>query len=461
MLRWHIFAQEVCMAVFVGNELIETIRSHAHPLSGDVRDYDRLMEAVGDARLVLLGEATHGTHEFYRERARITQRLIEEKHFCGIVVEADWPDAYRVNRYVRGLSEDSDPDEALSGFRRFPTWMWRNADIVKLIGWLREHNNRQKRYEEKAGFYGMDLYSLYASIEAVLGYLSKVDAAAADRARRRYSCFEHFQEDSQAYGYSAASGITEPCEDEVVRELIDLQRRAADYSARDGRLAEDEYFFAEQNARLIKNAEQYYRSMFRGRVSSWNLRDRHMVETLEALMRHLERNGNSNVRLVVWAHNSHLGDARATHMGEIGELNVGQLVREQHGSEAVLVGFITFEGTVSAASEWDGPVEFKRVRPALAGSYEALMHQAGVPKFLLNLRDSPELGDALRSQKEERAIGVIYRPETERLSHYFDARLSDQFDLLLHFDRTRAVEPLERSAEWHAGEVPETFPSGV
>jgi erythromycin esterase-like protein len=449
------------MALFVGNHLTDTIRSHAHPLSGDVRDYDPLLEAVADARFVLLGEATHGTHEFYRERARITQRLIEEKNFSGLVVEADWPDAYRVNRYIRAIGNDNDADEALSAFRRFPTWMWRNADVLNLIGWLREYNDRQKGYEQKAGFYGMDLYSLYSSIEAVLGYLTKVDPQAADRARRRYSCFEHFHEDSQAYGYSAASGMTEPCEDDAVRELIDVQRRAADYSQRDGRIAEDEYFFAEQNARLIKNAEQYYRSMFRGRVSSWNLRDRHMAETLEALAAHLQRGARSDVRLVVWAHNSHLGDARATQMGEAGELNVGQLVRERYASDAVLVGFTTYEGTVSAASDWDGSVERKRVRPALSGSYEALMHQVGVPKFMLNLRDSSELADALRGRKEERAIGVIYRPDTERLSHYFDARLSEQFDLLLHFDRTRAVEPLERTAQWHGGEVPETYPSGV
>ena len=453
------------MAHFHPNDLIQTVRRRAHPLSGDVRDYDPLMNMIGDARFVLLGEATHGTHEFYRERIRITKRLIQEKQFCGVVVEADWPDAYRVNRYIRAVSEDADADEALSGFKRFPTWMWRNLDVLNLVKWLRDYNDRYSRYEEKIGFYGMDLYSLYLSIEAVLNYLQKIDPDAAARARRRYACFENFENDSQAYGYSVSAGMADPCEEEAVRELVDLQRRAADYARRDGRIAADEYFFAEQNARLVKNAEEYYRSMYRGRVSSWNLRDRHMVESLEALADHLGGaewgRKKSDVRLVVWAHNSHLGDARATLMGRSGELNVGQLIRERYGSKAVLVGFTTHDGTVSAASDWDAPVERKAVRPALGSSYELLFHNVGVPKFMLNLRDSAELQEALSGPREERAIGVIYRPETERLSHYFDARLPKQFDAVLHFDRTKAVQPLELSAEWDESEVPETYPSGV
>jgi len=442
-------------------EVIDVVRKSAHPLSGDSADYDPLLELIGDAPFVLLGEATHGTHEFYRERARITQRLIEEKDFCGVVVEADWPDAYRVNRYILGIGEDTDADEALSGFKRFPTWMWRNADVLNLVGWLREYND-QRKYEEKAGFYGMDLYSLYTSIEAVLKYLEGIDPSAAARARSRYSCFEHFQRDSQAYGYSAASGESEPCEEQAVRELIDLQRRAAEYSERDGRVAEDEYFFAEQNARLIKNAEGYYRSMYRGRISSWNLRDQHMVESLEELFQHLQRHSRrSSPKLVVWAHNSHLGDASATGMARQGEFNVGQLMRERFGEKAVLVGFTTYEGTVAAASDWDGPVELKKVRPALTGSYEQLLHNVGIPKFMLNLREPGESREVLMGPRDERAIGVIYRPDTERVSHYFDAQLPEQFDAVLHFDRTRAVEPLERSAGWARSDLPETYPSGV
>ena len=453
------------MAHFHPNDLIQAVRSSAHPLSGDMRDYDPLLQMIGDARFVLLGEATHGTHEFYRERVRITKRLIREKNFCGVVVEADWPDAYRVNRYIRGLNNDADADEALSGFKRFPTWMWRNLDVLTFVKWLRDYNDQYSLYEEKVGFYGMDLYSLYSSIEAVLDYLEKIDPDAAARARRRYACFENFEEDSQAYGYSVSAGIADPCEEEAVRELIDLQQRAADYARLDGRIAADEYFFAEQNARLVRNAEEYYRSMYHGRVSSWNLRDRHMAESLEALAGHLGGakwgRTKDDVRLVIWAHNSHLGDARATQMGRAGELNVGQLVRERYGSQAVLVGLTTYDGTVSAASDWDSPVERKVVRPAMTDSYELLFHNVGIPRFMLNLLDTEQVQEMLAGPREERAIGVIYRPDTERISHYFDAQLPRQFDAVLHFDRTKAVQPLELSVEWDESEVPETYPSGV
>src|SRR6266550_3814911 len=269
----------------------ESIREAARPLTGAPRDYDSLMELAGDARYVLLGEASHGTHEFYRERAQITKRLIQEKGFNAVAVEADWPDAYRVNRYVRGASGDAEAIDSLSGFKRFPTWMWRNADVLDFIGWLRGHNDALPNDAKKAGFYGLDLYSLHASIEAVLGYLAKVDPEAAKRARYRYSCFEHFGESSQAYGYAASFDLSESCEKEVVNQLIELRRRAADYASRDGRVAADDFFFAEQNARLVKNAEEYYRSMFRRSVPSWNLRDRHMAETLESLVAHLENQG--------------------------------------------------------------------------------------------------------------------------------------------------------------------------
>jgi len=294
----------------------------------------------------------------------------------------------------------------------------------------------------------------------VLNYLKNVDPAAAERARYRYSCFEHFAEDTQAYGYAANFGITESCEREVIAQLVELRRHAADYASRDGRVAQDEFFFAEQNARLVLNAERYYRTMFRGRVASWNLRDRHMADTLDALIGHLQSTGQQ-AKVAVWEHNSHLGDARATYMAEYGELNVGQLVRERYGAESVLVGFTTYEGMVTAASNWDGPAERKRVRPALANSYEALFHETTVPKFLLALRDRRQVSTALHGPKLERAIGVIYLPQTERQSHYFEARLSDQFDAVIHFDETRALEPLERYALWESGEPAETFPSGL
>ena len=442
--------------------LINAIRETAHPLTGATTDYDPLMNLIGDARFVLLGEASHGTHEFYRARAEITKRLITEKGFVAVAVEADWPDAYRVNRYVRGLNDDPTARDALAGFKRFPIWMWRNTDVLDFIEWLRAHNTGLPPDARKTGFYGLDLYSLHASIEAVISYLEKVDPEAAKRARYRYSCFEHFGEDTQAYGYAAGFNLSKSCEDEVVAQLIELQQHTSDYAKRDGRVAEDEFFYAEQNARLAKDAEEYYRTMFRGRVSSWNLRDRHMTETLEALVAHLDREGGGT-KVVVWAHNSHVGDARATSMGSEGELNIGQLVRERHGRETVLVGFSTYTGTVTAAPDWGAPLERKRVRPALPGSYEALFHQVGLSNFLLPSPNDSQAANALRGPRLERAIGVIYLPKTERVSHYFHARLPEQFDAVLHFDETRAVEPLDRTTQWEVGEteIPETYPWAV
>ncbi|HEY8227928.1 MAG TPA: erythromycin esterase family protein [Pyrinomonadaceae bacterium] len=445
------------------SSITKLIQENLHPLTGSESDYDALIQQIGDARFVLIGEASHGTHEFYRERAQITKRLIKERGFDAVAVEADWPDAYRVNRYVRGTTSDAEAIDSLEGFKRFPTWMWRNSDVLDFIGWLRNYNDALPRNRNRVGFYGLDLYSLHSSIGAVLGYLTKVDPEAAKRARYRYSCFDHFGEDIQAYGYAASFDLTESCQNEVVSQLVELRRRASDYASRDGRVAADDFFFAEQNARLVKNAEEYYRAMFRRSVSSWNLRDRHMAETLSSLVVHLENQGQPG-KVVVWEHNSHLGDARATEMGERGELNVGQLVRERYGKSAILVGLSTYTGTVTAASNWDAPAERKRVRPALDGSYEALFHRVGTPRFYLSLREGSSSVAALNEPRLERAIGVIYRPETERQSHYFYARLADQFDALLHFDETRAVEPLERTPEWkveEVGEPAETFPSGL
>jgi erythromycin esterase-like protein len=440
--------------------MINDIRQRAYPLTGAAADYDPLLGHIGEARFVLLGEASHGTHEFYRERAEITKRLIAEKGFSVVAVEADWPDAYRVNRYVRGVGDGGNAADALAGFKRFPIWMWRNVDVLHFLGWLRAHNEALGDGVPTTGFYGLDLYSLRGSMAEVLAYLDKVDPEAAQRARYRYACFDHYSEDPQAYGYAASFDLGTSCEDEVISQLVELRRRAAEYATRDGRVAADEYFYAEQNAHLVKNAEAYYRSMFQGRISSWNLRDRHMAETLGALMAHLETQAQ-HPKLVVWAHNSHLGDARATQMGDEGELNLGQLVRQRYGDEAVLVGFTTYHGTVTAASTWGGPAEHKRVRPALPDSYEALFHELGTPRFLLLLGNGGDAPQALRQPRLERAIGVIYRPETERISHYFATRLAEQFDAVLHFDETRAVEPLERAAEWERGRLPETFPSGI
>jgi len=437
---------------------LDLVREAAHPLTGASHDYDPLLELAGDAQFVLIGEASHGTHEFYRERAAITRRLIVERGFNAVAVEADWPDAYLVNRYVRGDNGAADAEAALSGFRRFPTWMWRNAEVLEFVGWLRAYNDARTE-NARVGFYGLDLYSLFTSMTVVLDYLDKLDPAAASHARYRYACFEQVGEDPQAYGWAASMDLSASCEDEVVSQLVELRRRAAEYVSRDGRLAADEYFAAEQNARLVANAERYYRTMFRGRVSSWNLRDRHMADTLSALAQHFEAQGTP-ARVVLWAHNSHLGDARATEMGWGGELNVGQLVRETFGASAVLIGSLTHTGSVTAASDWDAMAERKLVRPSLEGSYERLFHDTGLPRFLLTLRDSGDVADALHDKRLERAIGVIYAPETERMSHYFHARLPSQFDAVLHFDETRAVEPLEPSARWTSGEPPESWPTG-
>ena len=439
---------------------LEAVRFDAQPLEGGRADYDALLERVGDARLVLLGEASHGTHEFYSERARITKRLIEELGFAAVAVEGDWPDAHRVSRYVQGRGEDSDAEEALRGFRRFPTWMWRNAEVMDFVGWLRSHNEARAAPGASVGFYGLDLYSLNASMEAVVAYLEEVDPAAAARARIRYECLHPFAQDSSGYGQAVLLGVSEPCRRRVLEQLVELRQRAGDYLRMDGSRAEDQYFLAEQNATVVADAEEYYRTMFGGPAPSWNLRDRHMADTLDQLQVHLARHGGAG-KVVVWEHNSHVGDARSTEMAQRGELNLGQLMRERHARDAVLVGFTTYSGTVTAASDWGGQAERKRVRPALPDSYEALLHDAGIPAFLLCPLGESRSGRALREPRLQRAIGVIYRPESERASHWFAACASQQFDALVHIDVTRAVEPLERTSTWELGEPPETYPTAL
>jgi erythromycin esterase-like protein len=435
------------------------IRAAAHTLRGSPADFDPLVDLVGDARVVLLGEASHGTHDFYRVRAEITKRLIREKGFEAVAIEGDWPDAFRVDQFVRGEGADKEASEALAGFERFPQWMWRNADVLDFVGWLRAHNDTRDD-APPVRFLGLDLYSLHRSIESVLEYLDIVDPNSARAARERYACFTQYGSDARAYGYATTLHLHPTCEEEAVTQLVALRRSAAEYASRDGRLAGDALFSAEQNARLVRNAERYYRNMLTRDATSWNLRDAHMAETLVELERHLRR-GSQLPKLVVWAHNSHLGDARATQMGASGEWNVGQLVRERVGTDAVLVGFTTYTGTVTAASDWDGEAQRMAVRPALPDSYEALFHDAGPARFLLNLRAPSAAVRALQEPRLERAIGVIYRPQTERFSHYFGASLPHQFDAILHYDVTRAVEPLERTPVWEAGEAPETYPFAV
>jgi erythromycin esterase-like protein len=427
-------------------------------LSGSSTDYDSLLNLIGDARIVLIGEATHGTHEFYRERSRITRELIDRKGFGAVAVEADWPDAYRVNRYVRGQGNDQSAEESLRDFIRFPAWMWRNADVLAFLEWLHARNRAQRYDQTKVGFYGLDLYSLRASMEAVVAYLDTVDPQAAAAARYRYSCFDIHESGGQRYGHSVLRNVAAACEDEVVAQLTDLRNRQEDLLARDGWLAADEYFFAERNAHLVLNAERYYREMYRGHVSSWNIRDTHMAETLYALASHLQQ-GDGTSRIVVWAHNSHVGDARATEMGVRGEINIGQLARELWSDEVFTIGFTTHHGRVTAASEWGAPAERKRVRPALSGSYEAAFHEMQEPTMLIPTQAPGNA--ALSDLRLERAIGVIYRPETERTSHWFHTDIRAQFDAVIHIDSTTALRPLERTGLWDMGEPPETYPSGL
>jgi erythromycin esterase-like protein len=431
-----------------------------HPLTASTATFDPLLDLIGNAHYVMIGEASHGTHEFYRIRAEITKRLIREKGFSAVAIEGDWPDAYHVNRYVRGTSAFTDASDALGGFRRFPQWMWRNADVLDFVGWLRAHNDSRRTPDQKVGFYGLDLYSLHASIDAVLHYLDKVDADAARRARDHYACFDPFGPDPQAYGYAVTSGVSESCQREVLAELVELRAAASRYLGRDHQIEPDEQFFAEQNARIVARAEEYYRAMFGGRAVSWNLRDRHMMETLDALMSWLAHEVREP-KVVVWAHNSHLGDARATEMSRTGELNVGQLVRQQHGQDCRLIGFSTYSGTVTAAHDWGGPAEQMRVRPGLPGSWEELFHQLQLRNVLVIPGEDADTWTLLDHARLQRAIGVIYRPDTERQSHYYHSRLARQFDAVLHYDSTRAVVPLERTARWDEGAVPETYPTAL
>ena len=425
----------------------------ARPLTGAPSDYDALVERAAAAGYVLLGEASHGTHEFYRERAEITKRLIAESGVSAVAVEADWPDAYRVNRYVRGIGDDTSAEQALSEFRRFPTWMWRNTVVAEFVEWLRDWNDRLAPGAPRVGFYGLDLYSMHASMHAVVEHLERVDPPAALRARQRYACFDQFGRDPRTYAYETGLGGAEPCEAQAIAELLELRGGAARLAARDDGVDADGRFYAEQNARLVVNAERYYRAMFRGGVESWNLRDEHMAQTLEELAAHLERTSGP-AKVAVWEHNSHVGDNRATEVGGSGQLNVGQLVRERHGGETLIVGFTTYAGTVTAASDWGGRAERMTVRRALPGSWEQLLHGHDSPAYVVDAGD-------LRGRRLERAIGVVYRPEAERIAHYFHARIADQFDVVIHVDETSAVEPLERTSEWDAGELPETYPSGL
>ncbi|SDR71813.1 Erythromycin esterase homolog [Halopseudomonas litoralis] len=443
--------------------LIRTIEKEATPLTGQTGDFDAIIEAARGKSVVMLGEASHGTHEFYQARAQITRRLVEELGFASVAVEADWPDAYALNRYVWNLDPGKQAEEVFHAFERFPTWMWANTEVLAFIRWLAEFNAAPPRAEaglRPVGFYGLDLYSMSSSAHAVIAYLDKHDPPAAVRARERYACLDQYLDEPHLYGQSVEFGLSASCESAITEQLQEMQTRAFRRLEGLGLVSDEQRFCAEQNARLVRNAEEYYRAMFRGRPNSWNIRDGHMFETLEALRSHLSHQLGEPAGVVVWAHNSHVGNAAATEMGARGELNMGQLARERYGDDALLVGFSTATGDVTAASDWDVPGERKQIRQPLAGSYEALFHTVAHERFLLDLRGPGSLATQLAEARLQRAIGVIYRPETERHSHYYYSRLAEQFDFMLHYDHTRALQPLAMP-EVQSADIAETWPSGL
>ena len=430
--------------------LARTIRGAARPLR-TAADLDPLLERIGDARFVLLGEASHGTSEFYRWRTTITQRLVEERGFSFVAVEGDWPDCYRVNRYAKHQADSGDSAlDVLHAFARWPTWMWANREVAELVEWLRAHNIRHS-WDRQVGFYGLDVYSLWESMAAVIEYLERIDPAAARQARRAYGCFDRFHGDAEEYARSTALTPT-TCENDVVRMLTTLRAHAPEYLA-DGR---DAYFSAEQNAHIAINAERYYRAMIRGGPSSWNVRDHHMMHTLDRLMEH----HGPTAKAIVWEHNTHVGDARFTDMARDGMVNVGQLARQSHGEEGVvLVGFATHRGTVIAGNEWGAPMERMRVPPARAGSFEDAVHAADVGDALF-LSDDLVHDPALESPLGHRAIGVVYAPSRERWGNYVPTIIPHRYDAMLYIDETRGVDPLHMPVLVD-GEEPETYPSGM
>jgi erythromycin esterase-like protein len=431
--------------------LLAAVRSLSRPLRSPA-DLDPLLDHIADARYVLLGEASHGTHEFYTWRAALSRRLIEEKGFSFIAVEGDWPDCYRVNRYVKEYSDSGDnARDVLHAFARWPTWMWANEEVAEPAEWLRLHNDRAPE-DRKVGFYGLDVYSLWDSLYQVLGYLGKHIPSALPAARRAFQCFEPYGEEVHEYA-RATRWVDESCENEVIALLAELRRSARAYP-QDGREA---HFNAEQNALVVRNAEHYYRTMMGGGPESWNIRDRHMVETLERLMRH----HGPDAKAIVWEHNTHIGDARFTDMADDGMVNVGQLVREGHAAEGViLVGFGSYRGSVIAGEEWEAPMQRMAVPPACPGSWEDILHRAGSADRLLLLDETRAKEDFL-AERGHRAIDVVYHPDFERYGNYVPTVLPLRYDALLFLNETQALRPLHVVKAREEGEVPETYPSGV
>jgi protein-L-isoaspartate(D-aspartate) O-methyltransferase len=436
--------------VRIGARAADAVREGCEPFDDLAHaPLDALLERIGDARVVLIGESTHGTSEFYALRARITEALIARKGFSIVALEADWADASMIDRRVR---RREGPPLREPMFSRFPAWMWRNAETSRFIEWLHRRNASETDPARVASVHGLDLYGMNNSIGAVIDLLGRLDPSAAEAARRRYACFTPWERDPQTYGRAVVAGALEGCE----RDALDTLRALLDERLRYERADPDAFLDAARNATVVERAEKYFRAIYRGGREAWNLRDRHMFETLLALLEHR----GHGARAVVWAHNSHLGNAAATEMGARGELNLGQLARERFGRACYAIGMGTDRGTVAAASEWDGPMLVRTLRPSHPDSYERICHDAGVPRFLLPLRDarSAKVRPALLGQRLERAVGVVYRPETELVSHYFEATLPVQFDEWIWFDESHAVTPLEGAAEATCDESPDTFP---
>ncbi|CAF0823269.1 unnamed protein product [Didymodactylos carnosus] len=485
---WFFFRSINRMANQSNQRAIQLILQYAKQLRTKVPgDFDPILSAIGDAKVVMIGEASHGTHEFYDNRAELTKRLIKEKGFTVLACEADWPCAWKVNQWVKGVStNEKNAEEALGEFLRFPRWMWRNKVVQEFITWLKAHNEMVKDRKQKTGFYGIDLYSLQASRDEVIKYLEKVDGELAKKAKKNYGCFDRYPTE-ESYGYSSALGLSLGCEKEAITILKQMLAKHASTMAQNK--SQDDYddsFYAMENAKIVKEAEKYYRHMFEGGEITWNIRDTHMVECLQDLLKHI----GDGAKAVIWAHNSHLGDGRETESKRSKEVNIGQLVRQRFGLENTFnIGFTTYTGSVTAADSWDMDPEFKRVKPSLKDSHEYLLHEALITSDTKNAKShlasngqyyllfrsnskqqedtnsiSKELNDLLHEKRLERAIGVIYRPNTERQSHYFDAHLSTQFDCVIHIETTTALEPLETHPQWIQGKtdhVPDTFPMNV
>jgi erythromycin esterase-like protein len=401
-------------------------------------DYDDLLERIGDARIVMLGAASHGTHEFYSERCRISKRLIERHGFRMVAAVTDWADAYRVNRFVQGAPEDSGPEQALRDFRRFPTWVFRNREMLDFVAWLRRYND-ETRYRDPVALHGLDLYSFFRATAKVIEYLESTDPDAAERARAHYAALGHFDMEP-GYGGDGGLEVDSAGRSALLGELLQIQLHAQSYLRRDGTAIEDAEFYTEQHMRLATNAERYYRVLLSNRAAAWREREQHMAETLSNLIENLERRGGSP-KVVAWGHNSHVGDARVTELGERGEISLGQLARERWPGEVALVGFTSYKGTVTASSTWAGDARRMPVRPALEGSHEAVFHRFGEPRFYLDLSNGATT--TLGGHRPQRGIGTVYRPETEFANHFFSADISGQFDAVVHIDEANAVEPLD------------------